>query len=121
MHEFQSSLRLQTLSRCCIRSPQLTHYTITENTHILYIQPPYVYITAAHASQYVYRMLLIIQYMYAVYIGETGRELKTQIAEHKAAVRQANTNNAIASHVWNLRHNIQWKETSVLKHEGDWY
>ena len=65
------------------------------------------------------RMLLIIQYMYAVYIGETGRELKTQIAEHKAAVRQANTNNAIASHVWNLRHNIQWKETSVLKHEGE--
>ena len=35
----------------------------------------------------------------AVYIGETGRQLKTQIAEHKRAVQKVNTMNAIACHV----------------------
>ena len=74
----------------------------------------------------------------SVYIGETGKQhwrdrkaalqntrqhCRTQgsIAEHKAAVRQANINKAIASHVWNSCHAIQWSETSVLEHEAEWY
>ena len=53
----------------------------------------------------------------SVYIGETGRQLKICIAEHKAALRQANSNIAIASHEWNSDHTIQWSETSVPQHD----
>ena len=41
--------------------------------------------------------------------------------KHKAAVRQANTNNAIGSHVWSSDHTIQWSETSVLEQEAEGY
>ena len=45
--------------------------------------------------------------------------MKTRIAEHKATMRQANTNNVTASHVWNSGHNIPCRETSVLELEVD--
>ena len=49
----------------------------------------------------------------------TGRQMKTWIAEHKAAMRQANTNNVTASHVCNSGHSIPCRETSVLELEVD--
>ena len=34
-----------------------------------------------------------------VYIGETGRTLKDRLGEHKRAVTNGNTNNAVAIHI----------------------
>ena len=54
----------------------------------------------------------------SVYIGETGRQLKTCITEHKKAVINANPKNAIVVHVWNTGHNIQWSEASDIDCEN---
>ena len=45
----------------------------------------------------------------SVYIVETGRQLKTCIAD------------AIVVHVWNTDHNIQWSATSDIKCEENGY
>ena len=57
----------------------------------------------------------------SVYIGETVRQLKTCITKHKKAVINANPKNAIAVHVWNTGHNIQWSETSDIDCEENGY
>ena len=57
----------------------------------------------------------------SVYIGETGRQLKTCIAENKIAVINANPKNAIAVDVWNTGHNIQCSETSDIQCEENGY
>lgn len=57
----------------------------------------------------------------SAYIRKTGRQVKTCIAEHKTAVRKACTNNAMASHVWNTGHIIQWAETTVIEQVQNWY
>ena len=36
----------------------------------------------------------------SVHVGETARQMKTCIEEHKRAVMKADPNNAIAEHVW---------------------
>ena len=46
----------------------------------------------------------------SVYIRETGRQMRTRIEEHKKAILKADPNNAIATHVWNTGHKIQWNE-----------
>ena len=52
-----------------------------------------------------------------VYIGETGRTLKDR-GEHKRAVTNGNTNNAIAVHILNNNdHSIQWEEAKVGKRD----
>ena len=57
----------------------------------------------------------------SVYVGETGRQMKTRIEEHKRAVMKADPNNAIAEHVWSTGHKIQWDETTSIDHDGDWF
>ena len=59
--------------------------------------------------------------VYAIYcecgevcIGETGRSLKTRIAEHQTSIRNWDRNNAIACHVTETKHNIKCEETEVL-------
>ena len=42
----------------------------------------------------------------SVYVGETRRQMKTRIEEHKRAVMKADPNNAIAEHVWSTGHKI---------------
>ena len=69
----------------------------------------------------VYCILCYVCECGSVYIGETGRQLKTHITEHKKAVTNANPRNAIASHVWNTGHSIQVSETSGIDHEENWY
>ena len=57
----------------------------------------------------------------SVNVGETGRQMKTRIEEHKRAVMKADPNNAIAEHVWSTSHKIQWDETASIDHDGDWF
>ena len=57
----------------------------------------------------------------SVYVGETGRQMKTRIEEHKRAVMKADPTNAIAEHLWNTGHKIQWDETTSNDHDGDWF
>ena len=57
----------------------------------------------------------------SVYVGETGRQMKTGIEEHKKAVMKADPNNAIAEHMWSTGHKIQWDETTSIDHDGDWF
>ena len=57
----------------------------------------------------------------SVYVGETGRQMKTRIEEHKRAVMKADPNNAIAEHVWSTGHKIQWDETTSIEHDKDWF
>ena len=43
-----------------------------------------------------------------VYIGETGRPLKTRISEHKRAVATGDVRNANATHWMRTNHNMDW-------------
>ena len=51
----------------------------------------------------------------AVYIGQTSRTLRTRIKEHKAAVKCARTEvSAVAEHVWQKKHQLDFQRTCVL-------
>ena len=51
------------------------------------------------------------------YIGETGRNLKKRLVEHKAAVKRGDTKNGIAVHAWERQHRVNWDEADVLVQE----
>ena len=53
----------------------------------------------------------------AIYIGETGRTLKTRLAEHQRAVNTMNSNNGIAVHVMMTHHTIKWEGARVVSVE----
>ena len=56
----------------------------------------------------------------ACYIGQTKRRLSQRIAEHKRAVRQADFNSsALAEHMWNMDHPIDWENVEVLSNPPD--
>ena len=49
------------------------------------------------------------------YIGETGRTLDTRLKEHKAACRiGAFERSAVAEHVWQLGHAIDWENVDIM-------
>ena len=48
------------------------------------------------------------------YIGETGRTPTQRMSEHKRAVINVDSNNALAVHVKHSGHNIQWEEANIL-------
>ncbi len=54
-----------------------------------------------------------------VYIDETGSDLDIRIKEHKYSVRTANENNAIAKHVWDKNHCIDWANGQLLYKTND--
>ena len=56
----------------------------------------------------------------AVYIGETGRTMKIRKAEHKRAVKNADTTNALALHFIKTGHKILWDECRILEQEISW-
>ena len=45
--------------------------------------------------------------------------MRTRIEEHKKAVLKADPNNAIATHVWNTGHKIQWHESACVDRDVD--
>ena len=49
------------------------------------------------------------------YIGETGRDLKKQIVEHKYAVRKKDDKNGILVHANGHNHRVNWEEAKVLE------
>ena len=56
----------------------------------------------------------------AEYIGQTGRLLETRLSEHKAAVKHAKCDvSAVADHVWNHHHQMDFSNTSVLAQENN--
>ena len=55
---------------------------------------------------------------HAVYIGQIGRLLETRIREHKAAVKYAKCDvSAVADHVWNKHHEMDFPQVSILAQE----
>ena len=52
------------------------------------------------------------------YIGETGRTLTQRMSEHKRAVKNGDSNNALAVHVKQSGHNIQWEEANIATDKG---
>ena len=57
-----------------------------------------------------------------VYIGETGRSLSVRISEHRRAVQQLDTKNAIAVHMAeHMDHQILWQDSTIKEYEPNWY
>ena len=42
------------------------------------------------------------------------------MSEHKRAVKNGDSNNALAVHVKHSGHNFQWEEANILTREGHW-
>ena len=55
----------------------------------------------------------------ASYIGETGRNLKTRLTEHKRATRNGDVNNHIAEHHRLTNHTIDWDSAQCVTYSVD--
>ena len=55
-----------------------------------------------------------------VYIGETGRPLKTGITEHKRAVSMGDIRNANAVHCMKTNHCMNWDAATVVDRDSRW-
>ena len=58
----------------------------------------------------------------AVYVGETGRSVRTRKREHADAVKTFNTKkSALSQHVMDFDHRIDWDNVKILKSESHAY
>ena len=58
----------------------------------------------------------------AVYVGETGRSVRTRKLEHADAVKTFNTKkSALSQHVMDFDHRIHWDNVKILKSESHAY
>ena len=58
----------------------------------------------------------------AVYVDETGRNVKTRKREHADAVKTFNTKkSALSQHVMDFDHRIDWNNVKILKSESHAY
>ena len=58
----------------------------------------------------------------AVYVGETGRSVRTRKREHADAVKTFNTKkSALSQHVMEFDHRIDWDNVKILKSEPHAY
>ena len=58
----------------------------------------------------------------AVYVGETGRSVRTRKREHADAVKTFNTKkSALSQHVMNFDHRIDWDNVKIVKSESHAY
>ena len=48
-----------------------------------------------------------------MYIGETGRNLKERLKEHRYAVKKENLKNGIAAHACQQQHSVDWDAAKV--------
>lgn len=55
------------------------------------------------------------------YVGETARQLKTRIDEHKKSLSKDSFSSAIAEHAITQHHNIDWGSTRVVDREQDFF
>ena len=57
-----------------------------------------------------------------VYIGQTKRDLKTRLAEHKRAIKfQRPEQSALCEHVMQFDHIIDWSNSQILKVENNYF
>ena len=55
----------------------------------------------------------------AVYVGDTGRSVRTSKREHADAVKTFNTKkSALSQHVMEFDHRIDWDNVKILKSES---
>ena len=57
----------------------------------------------------------------ASYIGETGRNLKTRLTEHKRETRNGDVNNHIAEHHRLTNHTIDWDSAQCVTYSTDYF
>ena len=57
----------------------------------------------------------------ASYIGETSRNLSTQMTEHKRATRNGVVSNHIAEHHLQTKHQIDWDSATFNTYSTDYY
>ena len=57
----------------------------------------------------------------ATYIGETGRNLSTQLTGHKQATKKGDINNHIAEHHLQTKHRIDWDSVTCITYSTDYY
>ena len=57
----------------------------------------------------------------ASYISETGRNLSTQLTEHKRATRNGDVNNHIAERHLKTKHQIDWDSATCITYSTDYY
>ena len=57
----------------------------------------------------------------ATYIGETGRNLSTQLTGHKQATKKGDVNNHIAEHHLQTKHRIDWDSATCITYSTDYY
>ena len=59
--------------------------------------------------------------MEKIYVGETGRKLRTRESEHKIAIANWNSDHSgISRHVLETGHTILWDEVKILDYELNW-
>ena len=57
-----------------------------------------------------------------IYVGQTKRDLKSRVAEHKRAVKnQKPEQSALCEHLMKFDHAIAWNDASVLKYEDNYH
>ena len=56
-----------------------------------------------------------------VYVGETSRNLKRRLTEHKGAVKREDRKNGIATHTWDHEHRVNWEEARVVRTEPHYW
>ena len=57
-----------------------------------------------------------------MYVGETGRSVRTRKQEHVDAAKTFNTKKlALSQHVMNFDHEIEWDNVKILKSESRAY
>jgi len=57
-----------------------------------------------------------------LYVGQTKRDLKSRINEHKRAIKfQRPEQSALCEHLINLDHRIDWEGAVVLRQEKDYW
>ena len=57
----------------------------------------------------------------ASYIGETARSVKVRVSEHERHTKYGRTEeSAVAEHVWDTDHKMEWKKVRILDMERNW-
>ena len=54
-----------------------------------------------------------------VYVGQTGKELKVRIGQHKQNCRALKMNNAMFNHMFNFNHRIDWANAKTIVKNRD--
>ena len=56
-----------------------------------------------------------------IYVGETKRNLKQRLMEHKGAVRRQDNKNGISTHAWDEDHRVNLEEVRVVTVEPSYW